>query len=80
MTKTRARAVVRSCRIARGLINRMLWKYHGWLQGYNGGPLRGPTARVYTKDMGPLRKGLELAGLTPTSEPDDDFFIGRNPA
>jgi 4-hydroxy-tetrahydrodipicolinate synthase len=62
-----------------GLLNRMLWKYHGWLQGYNGGPLRGPTARVYSKDMVTLRRGLELAGLKPTSDRDEDFFIGRNP-
>ncbi|HMO67778.1 MAG TPA: dihydrodipicolinate synthase family protein [Novosphingobium sp.] len=65
---------------SQGLINRMLWKYHGWLQGYNGGPLRGPPARVYAKDMGPLRRGLELAGLSPTADPDEDFFVGRNPA
>ena len=65
---------------SQGLINRMLWKYHGWLQGYNGGPLRGPTARVYAKDMAPLRKGLELAGLISTSDPDAEFFIGRDPA
>lgn len=63
-----------------GLINRMLWKYHGWLQGYNGGPLRGPTARVYAKDMAVLRKGLELAGLNPCADADADFFTGRNPA
>ena len=63
-----------------GLLNRMLWKYHGWLQGYNGGPLRGPTARVYSKDMATLRRGLELAGLNPTSDRDEEFFIGRNPA
>ncbi|MFO7603504.1 MAG: dihydrodipicolinate synthase family protein [Gammaproteobacteria bacterium] len=62
-----------------GLLNRMLWKYHGWLQGYNGGPLRGPTARVYSKDMATLRRGLELAGLNPTSDPDEAFFTGRNP-
>ena len=65
---------------AGGLLNRMLWKYHGWLQGYNGGPLRGPTARVYSKDMATLRRGLELAGLNPTSDRDEDFFIGRIPA
>jgi len=63
-----------------GLLNRMLWKYHGWLQGYNGGPLRGPTARLYKKDMEVLRRGLERAGLNPTSDPDEAFFIGRNPA
>lgn len=62
-----------------GLLNRMLWKYHGWLQGYNGGPLRGPTARVHRKDMVKLRRGLELAGLNPTSDADEDFFVGRNP-
>jgi len=63
-----------------GLINRMMWKYEGWLQGYNGGPLRHPTARVYARDMSALRRGLELAGLNPTPESDEAFFIGRNPA
>jgi 4-hydroxy-tetrahydrodipicolinate synthase len=63
-----------------GLINRMMWKYHGWLQGYNGGPLRHPTARVYAKDMVVLRRGLQLAGLDPTTDPDESFFVGRRPA
>lgn len=62
-----------------GLINRMMWKYHGWLQGYNGGPLRHPTARVYAKDMAALRRGLQLAGLDPTTDPDESFFVGRHP-
>ncbi|SCW94405.1 4-hydroxy-tetrahydrodipicolinate synthase [Sphingobium faniae] len=64
---------------ASGLINRMLWKYQGWLQGYNGGPLRHPTARIYAKDMTALRRGLELSGLEPTPDADASFFIGRNP-
>lgn len=63
-----------------GLINRMMWKYEGWLQGYNGGPLRHPTARVYQRDMVALRHGQKAAGLNPTSDPDEQFFIGRNPA
>ena len=62
-----------------GLINRMMWKYEGWLQGYNGGPLRHPTARVYARDMAALRKGQEASGLNPTRDPDEAFFIGRNP-
>jgi len=62
-----------------GLINRMMWKYEGWLQGYNGGPLRHPTARVYQRDMAALRRGQEIAGLNPTSDADELFFIGRNP-
>lgn len=63
-----------------GLINRMMWKYEGWLQGYNGGPLRHPTARVYSRDMIALRRGQEAAGMNPTSDPDEAFFVGRNPA
>lgn len=62
-----------------GLINRSLWKYEGWLQGYNGGPLRHPTGRVYARDMAALRRGQEAAGLNPTRDPDEAFFIGRNP-
>lgn len=63
-----------------GLINRMMWKYQGWLQGYNGGPLRHPTGRVYQRDMTLLRKGQEAAGMVPTADPDERFFIGRNQA
>ncbi|MDO7410090.1 dihydrodipicolinate synthase family protein [Acinetobacter baumannii] len=62
-----------------GLINRALWKYESWLQGYNGGPLRHPTGRVFAKDMAALRRGQVAAGLNPTEEPDELFFIGRNP-
>lgn len=63
-----------------GLINRMMWKYEGWLQGYNGGPLRHPTARVYARDMAALRGGQKASGLNPTKDGDEAFFVGRNPA
>lgn len=63
-----------------GLINRMMWKYQSWLQGYNGGPIPHPTPRVYARDMVILRRGQEAAGLNPTSDPDEAFFVGRNPA
>lgn len=62
-----------------GLLNRMAWKYQGWLQGYNGGPLPHPTQRIYQRDMASLRKGQEVAGLNPTSDPDEAFFVGRHP-
>lgn len=62
-----------------GLSNRLLWKYQAWLQGYNGGPIRHPTARVHAREMAMLRGATQAAGLTPTSEPDAAFFIGRNP-
>ncbi len=64
---------------ANGLLNRMLWKYQAWLQGYNGGPMPHPTQRVYQRDMAILRKGLDAAGLNPTSDPDEAFFVGRHP-
>jgi len=63
-----------------GLLNRMLWKYQSWLMGYNGGPLRHPTGRVYARDMAVLRQALQASGLNPTADPDEAFFAGRNPA
>lgn len=62
-----------------GLINRTIWKYQAWLQGYNGGPIPHPTPRLHKRDMVALRRGLEAAGLAPTADPDEAFFIGRHP-
>jgi 4-hydroxy-tetrahydrodipicolinate synthase len=62
-----------------GLINRMVWKYEGWLQGYNGGPLRHPTGRIFHRDMAALRRGQEMSGMDPTKDSDDDFYVGRCP-
>lgn len=62
-----------------GLINRMIWKYQAWLQGYNGGPIPHPTPRLYQRDMVTLRRGLEAAGFKTTSDPDEAFFVGRHP-
>jgi 4-hydroxy-tetrahydrodipicolinate synthase len=61
-------------------INRQAWKFQGWLQGYNGGPLRQPTQRIHDHQMTALRKGLTDAGLAPSMDPFREFFIGRNPA
>jgi 4-hydroxy-tetrahydrodipicolinate synthase len=61
-------------------INRQVWKFEGWLQGYNGGPLRQPTQRIHDAHMNTLRKGLADAGLEPSTDPFREFFIGRNPA
>jgi 4-hydroxy-tetrahydrodipicolinate synthase len=60
-------------------LNRQAWKFQGWLQGYNGGPLRMPTQRIHDPQMTALRKGLLDAGLTPSMDPFREFFIGRNP-
>ena len=60
-------------------LNRQAWKFQGWLQGYNGGPLRMPTQRIHDHQMAALRKGLLDAGLTPSMDPFREFFTGRNP-
>ncbi|MGH7033722.1 MAG: dihydrodipicolinate synthase family protein, partial [Stellaceae bacterium] len=61
-------------------LNRMVWGYEGWLQGYNGGPLRQPTMKIHSQQMTMLRTGLTRSGLKPTDSPDKEFFVGRNPA
>lgn len=63
-----------------GLINRQMWKFQGWLQGYNGGPLRAPAQRIHDAQMNALRKALVDSGFEPSMEPYREFFIGRNPA
>lgn len=60
-------------------INRMQWKFQGWLNGFNGGPMRQPTMRVHDQQMNALRKGLIDSGLTPEMAPFREFFVGRNP-
>jgi 4-hydroxy-tetrahydrodipicolinate synthase len=60
-------------------INRQAWKFQGWLQGYNGGPLRMPTQRIHDPQMHALRKAAVDSGLNPSMDPFREFFIGRNP-
>ena len=60
-------------------LNRQAWKFQGWLQGYNGGPLRLPTQRIHDAQMAALRRGLEESDLQPSTDPFREFFIGRNP-
>jgi dihydrodipicolinate synthase/N-acetylneuraminate lyase len=62
------------------LVPRMVWKYQGWLMGFNGGPLRGPMGRLNAGQMAQLRSGARASGLPVTEDPDDAFFRGRNPA
>ncbi len=61
-------------------VHRMLWKYQGWLNGFNGGPLRQPTMRRVDRQMRPLRQALLASGLAVTTDPDQAFFVGRHPA
>ncbi|HVN61721.1 MAG TPA: dihydrodipicolinate synthase family protein [Gaiellaceae bacterium] len=63
-----------------GFINRMQWKFQGWLNGMNGGPLRRPTMKVSDATMATLRKGLVESGLPCETAPNREFFVGRNPS
>jgi 4-hydroxy-tetrahydrodipicolinate synthase len=60
-------------------VHRMAWKYQGWLSGYNGGPIRMPTARLVPEQMAMLRRGLLDSDLPVTDDPDEAYFVGRNP-
>lgn len=62
-----------------GLVPRMHWKYQGWLNGYNGGPIRQPHMRISAAQMGVLRRAAEASGLAVTSDDDELFYLGRNP-
>lgn len=62
-----------------GLVPRMHWKYQGWLNGYNGGPIRQPHMRISAGQMSTLRNGLANSGLDITADPDEEFYAGRNP-
>jgi 4-hydroxy-tetrahydrodipicolinate synthase len=65
---------------ATNTVNRMAWKYQAWLNGFNGGPLRMPTPRISAPQMQAFRRGLHASGLLVTDDPDEAFFVGRNPA
>jgi 4-hydroxy-tetrahydrodipicolinate synthase len=62
-----------------GLVNRMLWKYAAWLNGFNGGPLRQPTMKVNQAQMSAMRQALIASGIEVTNDDDSQFFIGRFP-
>lgn len=62
------------------LIHRAYWKYQSWLHGFNGGPLRYPTQKMIDSHMKTLRAAMVASKLDPMSDPDEAFFIGRNPA
>jgi dihydrodipicolinate synthase/N-acetylneuraminate lyase len=62
------------------LIHRPVWKYQGWLMGFNGGPIRSPQMRLNDRQMRLLRAGAEASGLPVTGDDDHRFFEGRYPA
>jgi dihydrodipicolinate synthase/N-acetylneuraminate lyase len=70
---------VRATIAGASLVPRPAWKYMGWLNGFNGGPVRMPHMRLNAPHMRILREGAERSGLDVTTDPDEAFFVGRNP-
>lgn len=62
-----------------GLVPRMHWKYQGWLNGFNGGPIRQPHMRISAAQMSTLRNAAVASGLDVTKDEDVHFYAGRNP-
>jgi 4-hydroxy-tetrahydrodipicolinate synthase len=59
------------------LVHRLLWKYQGWLNGFNGGPVRSPHMRLHDRQMKLLRSAAVASGLDITDDEDALFFEGR---
>ncbi len=76
----KAKAAVSQQANGGNFINRQVWKFQGWLRGYNGGPLRLPTQRIHDPHMNQLRQGLITSGFEPSMDDFSEFFVGRNPA
>ncbi|MDT4943724.1 MAG: 1-pyrroline-4-hydroxy-2-carboxylate deaminase [Pseudonocardiales bacterium] len=63
------------------VVHRMMWKYQGWLNGFNGGPVRSAlSGRVNDAQMSAIRAAIAASGLPVPDESDEAFFVGRNPA
>ena len=62
-------------------IHRYSWKYQGWLNGFNGGPLRLPVMRLRDGATRRLYEAVRRSGtLAPDTSGDlGDFFKGRRP-
>lgn len=62
------------------VVPRLLWKYQGWLNGFNGGPIRSAlSGRLDDAQMQSFRAAVAASGLPVPDESDDAFFVGRNP-
>ena len=75
-----ARVAIQTTFAGANFIHRYLWKYQGWLHGYNGGPMRQPVMKLNDSQMRSVREPLLKSGFKPADEDNAAFYIGRNPA
>lgn len=78
--RTASGALMKESNAGTSLVHRLLWKYQGWLNGFNGGPLRSPHLRLHDRQMGQLRAAALASGLDIEAAEDAAFFAGRIPA
>jgi dihydrodipicolinate synthase/N-acetylneuraminate lyase len=75
-----ARVAIQATVVGANFIHRTLWKYQGWLHGYNGGPMRMPAMKLTDNQMRAVRDPLLRSGFKIGDEGPADFYRGRNPA
>jgi dihydrodipicolinate synthase/N-acetylneuraminate lyase len=74
-----ARVAIQTTFAGANFIHRYLWKYQGWLHGYNGGPMRQPVMKLNDSQMRTVREPLLKSGFQPSDEDAVAFYTGRNP-
>ncbi|MCG8507047.1 MAG: dihydrodipicolinate synthase family protein [Sphingomonadales bacterium] len=72
-----ARVAIQSTVVGANFIHRALWKYQQWLQGYNGGRMRQPAAKLNDAQMRQMRDALIKSGFDVKDEGPQDFYRGR---
>lgn len=73
-----ARGAIQGTVSGANFIHRSLWKYQQWLQGYNGGRMRQPVAKLNDGQMNQMRDSLLKSGFTDVPEFDPQaFYDGR---
>lgn len=74
-----ARVAIQATYAGANFIHRYLWKYQGWLQGYNGGPMRQPVMKLNDSQMRSVREPLLKSRFKLADEDAVTFYAGRNP-
>jgi dihydrodipicolinate synthase/N-acetylneuraminate lyase len=74
-----ARVAIQTTFAGANFIHRYLWKYQGWLHGYNGGPMRQPVMKLNDSQMRTVREPLLKSGFELADEDAVAFYTGRNP-
>lgn len=74
-----ARVAIQATFGGANFIHRYLWKYQGWLHGYNGGPLRQPAMKMNDAQMRNVREPLVRSGFELRDEDAVEYYRGRNP-